>query len=339
MAKVVTSEGLSTFVQTGTPTEVIVDKRQGTPKSAPALQMDAQIAAADAPEAKTAETASETAAETPKNDDLGLEPEDHDLAERAKKRIGKKHYQMKLAEESAAEAERFAETQFNERQLWQKRAEEAERKAAELTPKEKAPPELMKPDPNTYVDDKGQFKSFEYAEALAEYSAKKAVADDRKIQAEQAAAAQAEAQKAQFKARIDAAVKKNPDWDEVVRASPTVLPFAALQYIQESEYGTDIAYFLAKNPEVAERIKNLHPIRAVAELGKIETSFEKPANAVAGKTVATDSTATSRTVEPKGAPPPITPISTSGSGSVNIDPAKMSYKELRAYERERNRKR
>ena len=76
-----------------------------------------------------------------------------------------------------------------------------------------------------------------------------------------------------------------------------------------------------------------------AIFGKIETSFEKPANTVAGKTVATDSTATSRTVEPKGAPPPITPISTSGTGSINVDPAKMSYKELRQYERERNRKR
>ena len=98
MAKVVTSEGLSTFVQTGTPTEVIVDKRQGTAKSAPALQMDAQIAAADAPEAKIDDKTLEIASDEPKTEDFGLEAEDHDLAERAKKRIGKKHYQMKLAE-------------------------------------------------------------------------------------------------------------------------------------------------------------------------------------------------------------------------------------------------
>jgi hypothetical protein len=36
-----------------------------------------------------------------------------------------------------------------------------------------------------------------------------------------------------------------------------------------------------------------------------------------------------------GAPPPITPISSQGSGTVVTDPAKMGFKELRAYERQK----
>ena len=121
---------------------------------------------------------------------------------------------------------------------------------------------------------------------------------------------------------------------EVVGNSPIILQNEALQYIAQSEYGTDIAYFLAKNPERAEKIKALHPIRAIAELGKIETGFEKPAESVSAQ-----AQATSKTVERQGAPAPITPISTSGTGSIVLDPAKMDYKQLRAYEREKAKRR
>ena len=47
MAKVVTSQGLSDFVQTGTPTEVLKDKPQKLEKQAPALEIVGQTAPAD----------------------------------------------------------------------------------------------------------------------------------------------------------------------------------------------------------------------------------------------------------------------------------------------------
>jgi hypothetical protein len=44
-----------------------------------------------------------------------------------------------------------------------------------------------------------------------------------------------------------------------------------------------------------------------------------------------------KTPERGGAPPPITPISSQGSGTVVTDPSKMDFKQLRAYERDKQR--
>lgn len=350
MAKIVTSQGLQEFVQTGKPTEVRADKPEQVASKAPPLEVVGSASTADVkPGEKKDEKAPETVTkEAPKAEETGLEPEDHDLAERAKKRIGKKHYEMKKAQEEAEEAKaqsasdaQLAENLFNERELWRKRAEEAEKKAQELvlkvTPPAKTEPDIKEPskDDPKYIDEKGQFKLDDYVDDRYAYKTELSRREQAQKQAEQEAQKVAEA----FRARIVKATEKNKDWEDVVKASPITLQNECLQYIAQSEYGTDLAYFLAKNQEVAEKIRAMHPIRAIAELGKIETSFEKPAAKVAEKTEATPPLATSQTtVEQKGAPAPITPISTNGTGSINVDPAKMSFRELRAYERERNRR-
>jgi hypothetical protein len=339
MPKVISSEGLQTFIETGKPTETIPREKREARPAAPALEMKAGNGAAppvaDAP-GTSEEPKAQAKAEAKPEDDLGLDPEDHDLAERAKKRIGKKHYEMKKAQEEAsakaaeaAESERFAEQLFNEREEWRKRAEAAEKARDELKAKAEPPPAaLTKPDPEKYYDDKRNFRAFDYANDLAEYTAKKAIADDRAEQEKAARAKAEEAQKAEFTKRIAKATEKYPDWQKVVGGSDLVLQNQALQYLSESEYGTDLAYFLAKNRDIAEKIKAMPAIRAIAELGKLETSFEKPANPPA------KAEAASPAVERPGAPAPITPISTSGTGTINTDPAKMNFQELRAYRRQ-----
>jgi hypothetical protein len=102
-----------------------------------------------------------------------------------------------------------------------------------------------------------------------------------------------------------------------------------LQYLTTSEQIGEVSYYLATNPEFVQRINQLHPLKAIAEIGKLELTFEKPAP-------------TPVVVEPvvpkaAGAPAPITPLSSQTSVNTNTDPAKMSYKELRAYERSRRR--
>jgi hypothetical protein len=336
MAKVVTSEGLTAFVQTGQATEIIADKRQKLEKSAPALEIVKTPQTTDLQGESTEKAQKEPSKEAkPEVEDTGLEAEDHDLADRAKKRINKKHYEMKQAEAAAAKArqeaedsERFAEGLFNERELLRKRLDELEAKGGTAKPDAPVVPTLTKPDPEDkiYLDEKGQFDWRKFSDDNATYAAKKAIADDREEQTKrQRAEANARAE-ADFKKRIELASQKHPDWHDVVSKSPIVLPNECLQYIARSEYGTDIAYYLAKNPEVAERIRKLDPIEAVAEMGVLKTSFEKPAQKTAAP-----AEATSKTVERPGAPEPITPISTNGTGSITIDPAKMSFKELRAY--------
>jgi colicin import membrane protein len=150
-----------------------------------------------------------------------------------------KHYEMKKAQEEAsakaaeaAESERFAEQLFNEREEWRKRAEAAEKARAELKAKAEPPPAaLTKPDPEKYYDDKRNFRAFDYANDLAEYTAKKAIADDRAEQEKAARAKAEEAQKAEFTKRIAKATEKYPDWQKVVGGSDLVLQNQALQYL------------------------------------------------------------------------------------------------------------
>lgn len=346
MSKVVTSEGLQDFVSTGKPTEII----EKAPDKRAALNAKlAQTDAPPAPEVPPKEEIKLTEAKDEKEDN-GLEAEDHDLAERAKKRIGKKHYEMKKAQEEAAKAReeaeqdaRLAENLFNEREMWRKRAEEAEKAAVKAPEPKVAELPIAEPaerDPK-YWDDQKQFKLKEFvADSIAfkAESDRRVAAADRQRELEAAQKAENERLDSAYKARIDTARVKYPDWDEKVPKADVILPFAVLDYIRRSEYGADLAYFLVDHKDVAEKIKAMHFTNGIAELAIIETSFKKPAiTADSGKTVEpAPSPATSKAVERQGAPAPITPIPTGGS-PVQVDPAKMDFKQLRAYERERGR--
>lgn len=260
------------------------------------------------------------------------EAEDQDLPERAAKRIAKKHREMKEAQEAAAESERFAETQFNTAKALEKRAADLERELSEL--KARTPlapkPELLAPLEADFYEGVGaerRFKADEYIKAVTQHAAETARVELRAEMEQAAQNAALQANQAAFAKRIEAAVKKTPDWKEVVGDSTVQLPNPVLEYIGMSDYGTDLAYYLAKNPSVAETFKALPAIKAIAAIGKLETSFEKPA-----EPIATLKTVTS------GAPAPITPIPERGTTVAPTDPAKMTYKELRAYERSRRKR-
>lgn len=344
MAKTVSSAGLADFIATGKPTQVYendqTSKRHSTEAKAKLAVVEpikpaepAGKEPASTTETKAAPDAPATAKTEP--EDTGLEPEDHDLAERAQKRISKKHREMKTAQEEAAAAreealenERFAETLFKEREEWRKRAEEAEKRVPAAAKPEEKP--AGRPDPKDFMDDKGQFKGIEYAEALAEWSAIQAIEKDRKTQAEERAKAEKERADAAVRERIAAATQKYPDWEKKVTGSNITLQNECLQFIGRSPQGMDIAYFLADNPKEAERIRALDPYLAVGELGKLQTRFEKPAEPTKAETKPEAPTTSS-------APAPITPISTSGAGSVVVDPAKMNFRQLREWHRERRK--
>lgn len=347
MAKVMVGgrEGMAIAAKGGDPVEVFEDKRSPARQAAPALEIVKTSAMTDlSPEsAEKAQKEPVKEADKPNSTEDGLEAEDHDLAERAKKRIGKKHYEMKTAQAEAAklkaeaeESERFAENLFNEREEWKRKAAALETEVGTLKAKVTPPtPAEKEPDPNDakYKNDKGEFDWLQFSRDNAAFAAKKAVEEDHQKQMEAQREVQQEAAKKATKARFEAAEKKYPDWRKVVESSPLVLQNECLTYIARSEYGADIAYFLAKNEEIASKIREMDPYLAVAELGILSDQFRKPAQ----KTAPTGEAAT-KTVERPGAPAPITPISTNGTGTINLDPSKMSFKELRAFERERARK-
>jgi hypothetical protein len=279
-------------------------------------------------------------------EEAGFEPGDKvpaELKEKIQKRINAKHRAMVEAQEAADEAERFAETQYNERVLAEKRAEAAEKRASELEGKKSAPKEaeFVKPTADDKNDD-GSFKYRDasgnldwdkYTDAKAEYSAELKQREYLAKQKEATDAQERAAAEDRIKASVQRARDAHPDFDQVMKSVPPdadQVPQWVLNYLGESNESGLVAYHLASNPEEAKRISKLKPILGLAELGKLEDKLTtKTPPKVEDQKVP---------VVPQrgGAPPPITPLD-SGSASVNTDPAKMSYKELRAYERARRK--
>lgn len=344
MGKVVTSEGLTEFVQSGKFTQVTDHKPGETPKLetvAPTPTLD--VKPADKPAEKPAEAPKE--APKPDDPDNELTAEEKALPEKAQKEIqrskravNEKHKAMKEAQEAAAEAERFAENLYNERRLATERAEAAEARLKELeaktTPKE---PELKEPNRADFTDAAGNLDWEKYTDAKADYRAKLAIKEERERVSKETAEAQQNARIEALRTRADKAREAHPDFDEVMsRVKGTdadKVPNFVLSYIQESENSAEIAYHLAKHPEVSQRISKLKPILGIAELGKLEDTLVKPPSEAA-KVPAADSVTPIRS-ERGGAPAPITPLNGEGTTGINTDPSKMSYKELRAYHRAR----
>jgi hypothetical protein len=67
---------------------------------------------------------------------------------------------------------------------------------------------------------------------------------------------------------------KTPDYESVAHYAP--MSDAMVQVITESDIGPEIAYFLGKNLDTAQRIAQLDPVKAAREIGRIEAKLEKP---------------------------------------------------------------
>jgi hypothetical protein len=119
-----------------------------------------------------------------------------------------------------------------------------------------------------------------------------------------------------FKERAMALSDRYPDIEAKVFEDRT-LPMSAVmaETIMESEKGPEVAYYLSANREVAQRIKEMQPLAAARELGRIEATLSLP---------------TSRTKT--NAPPP--PNTLKGSlKKVSVDPTKLqgaAYREWRS---------
>ena len=120
---------------------------------------------------------------------------------------------------------------------------------------------------------------YEYAKALAEYTAdKKLIERDNEEKARKAAAEQ----EAKFKAwadRVNAAKNELPDFDDMVQSSDVRVSDPVRDAIIESENGPQILYYLAENAEFAKKLSEMSVVSAVREIGKIEARFEKAAKA------------------------------------------------------------
>ena len=176
---------------------------------------------------------------------------------------------------------RFSEiTKQREQARQEAQREREQREALEARLKEleaKVNPPAAQPEDELGEEPKPEMFNdmFEYARALAEYTAdKKLMERDKEEKARQAKAEQ----EAKFQAwadRVNAAKNELPDFDDMVQSSDVRISDPVRDAIIESEHGPKILYWLAENTDFAKKLADMSVFSAVREIGKIEGRFEK----------------------------------------------------------------
>lgn len=200
-----------------------------------------------------------------------------------------------------------------ERDYWREQAlkkGESQKPETQETPAQKTAKDTAgKPDPDKFET------VAEYLEAVADWKYEQRIQKaeaDKKI-----AEAKTEQQKkiSTFQEKREEFKKSVADYDEALESVEHIpLSVALHDFILESEYGPQLAYELAKNPEEYERVAKLSPLALYREMGKMEAKIS-PA-----------STSEKTPNKITKAPAPIKPVSR-GAVTSTKDPGEMSYRE------------
>lgn len=134
-----------------------------------------------------------------------------------------------------------------------------------------APP----PEPPPKKPEAKDFDSYdEYVEALTDFKAKAIVTEQLTEREKKAEASTAETKRqTTWGERIAAAKASIPDFDATLRGSTTVVHQHVTDELMESERGAELLLYLAKHPEVAEKLNAMKPTSAARELGRIEATL------------------------------------------------------------------
>jgi hypothetical protein len=141
-------------------------------------------------------------------------------------------------------------------------------KTAEL-PKPIADP-TAKPLPSQFTD------AFEYAGALADWSANNALRERDRADAERAEKQRVAQMQAEWKKREAQAHEEFPDYDEIVGSSNVTVSDQVKAAIEDSDAGPKLVYYLASNPEFVDKLNTMTALGAVRAIGKLEAALEKP---------------------------------------------------------------
>lgn len=148
----------------------------------------------------------------------------------------------------------------------ERRLQELENKA---NPKPQEADEDARPDPAKFMD------AFEYAEKLADWSARQAIKNKEKQDTEAKQNEERNKVVESWKSRQDNFAKETPDYRDMIESSDISVADHIRDAIIESEVGPHLLYHLASNPEVAEKLNGMKPINALREIGKLEAKLEK----------------------------------------------------------------
>ena len=274
---VVTSDNLAewTMNRLGLATEeapVEADEVEETPESEPIVEAEGESEQESEPEAKVTE-------ERKQNPKL-------------EKRFSELTKARKLAEENSAKVQA-------EKEALEARLREYEERVAPQQNVEN--PIGTEPRADQFDD------AFEYAKALAEWSAEKALYD--RDQQEAVRKAQEERSKV-LKTWSEKLAKAKPnlaDFDDIVESTKVVVSNEVRDAIIESDVGPEILYHLASlEEEEAEKFQALPVHKALREIGKLEAKFEK-------QEIAEEKPISKSVTQKSKAPAPLSPIRATGS--------------------------
>jgi hypothetical protein len=222
-----------------------------------------RLGLAESPSEPVAEETSEPVAEETQS-----EPE----AEAEAKQEGERKQNPKLERRFSEITKQREEARKEAQQEREARLALEQRLAAlekqQVQPQQAAPVADAEPQPSQFSD------AFEYAKALAEYTADKRLAErDRQI------AEAKEAEKRQeviqtWAKKVESAKAELPDFDDIVASSDVVVNDDIRDAILESDVGPKILYHLAENEDIAKKIAGMNPKAALREIGKLEARFE-----------------------------------------------------------------
>ena len=220
------------------------------------------------------------------------------------------------AEDDAEEAEKPKDKLEKRFSKVTKRAQEAEAKAAELEARLRELEAKANPQPiaqTANVDDKpraDQFNdAFEFAEALAEWSAEKALRDRDIAEAQRKADEERNKVIESWNQKVSKAKSSMPDFDDVVASSTVVVSDAIRDAIIESDVGAQILYHLASDDDYAESLSAMPAIKALKEIGRLEARFEGEQSKPEVK---------AKTVTQSKAPAPISPLKGGKSAGADV---------------------
>lgn len=208
------------------------------------------------------------------------EPKEEPMAEELKADAEQEEPKVEpKEEEKPKKGNHKIESRFSELTARARAAEEraaaAEARAAaaeaKTAPKQEEPKKPdAKPSPKEFTD------AFEYAEALAKWSADEALRKRDAADAEKAEKTRAENLGKTWQKKIDAAKLVHPDWQEMVASSGTKVGISApaQESLMESDYGALMAYELAADDELAEKFSQMTPRAQVQWIGRQEAKYE-----------------------------------------------------------------
>ena len=213
---------------------------------------------------------------------LGLADQDTTEADTSSEPAEIEKQSKPQAEEEAKEAEaEKPKDKLNKRfEKVSRRAEEAEAKAREYENRLKEyEAKVNEPAVKKVVEgkpDASQFNdAFEYAEALAEWSAENALKQRDEQEAVRKQQAEQEKITKSWNKKLDKAKAQYSDFDDVVKSANTVVSNEIRDSILESDVGPQILYFLASDEDFAKKLTEMPVIKALREIGKLEARFER----------------------------------------------------------------